>query len=81
MCVPPKKNIGKCVFAVGLVIVAFNLLRVSVVEKGSNYQIAVQLMQLFSTNTCDFTKLTDILAQFFQIYEDYIHLCTKEVIG
>ncbi|KAH0822155.1 hypothetical protein GEV33_000636 [Tenebrio molitor] len=50
-------------------------------KKGSNYQIAVQLMQLFSTNTCDFTKLTDILAQFFQIYEDYIHLCTKEVIG
>ncbi|XP_068915119.1 terpene synthase-like isoform X1 [Tenebrio molitor] len=49
-------------------------------KKGSNYQIAVQLMQLFSTNTCDFTKLTDILAQFFQIYEDYIHLCTKEQV-
>jgi hypothetical protein len=81
MCVPPKKNIGKCVFAVGLVIVVFNLLNVSVVEKGSNYQMTVQLMQLFSSNTCNFTKLTDILAQFFQIYEDYVLLCTKEVIG
>jgi hypothetical protein len=43
--------------------------------------MTVQLMQLFSSITCDFTKLTDILAQFFQMYEDYVLLCTKEVIG
>ncbi|CAH1375948.1 unnamed protein product [Tenebrio molitor] len=49
-------------------------------KKGSNYQITVQLMQLFSSSTCDFTKLTDILAQFFQIYEDYVLLCTKEQV-
>jgi hypothetical protein len=58
----------------------FKSLRVCIVERGSIYQMTVQLMQLFSSITWNFSKLSDILAQFFQIYEDYVVLSTNEVI-
>lgn len=42
--------------------------------------LAIRLMQLFSENKEDFTKLTAILGLYFQIRDDYCNLSLKEVI-
>lgn len=42
--------------------------------------LAIRLMQLFSTNKEDFSKLTGILGLYFQIRDDYCNLCLQEVI-
>jgi geranylgeranyl diphosphate synthase type 3 len=41
--------------------------------------LAIRLMQLFSENKADFTKLTGILGLYFQIRDDYCNLCLQEV--
>lgn len=41
--------------------------------------LAVRLMQLFSQNKSDFTKLAGILGLHFQIRDDYINLRSKDV--
>lgn len=41
--------------------------------------LAIRLMQLFSANKEDFTKLTAILGLYFQIRDDYCNLSLKEV--
>lgn len=41
--------------------------------------LAIRLMQLFSENTADFTKLAGILGLHFQIRDDYCNLCLQEV--
>jgi len=37
------------------------------------------MMQLFSENKADFTKLTEIFGRYFQIRDDYCSLCLHEV--
>lgn len=41
--------------------------------------LAIRLMQLFSENKSDFTKLAGILGLYFQIRDDYCNLCKQEV--
>lgn len=41
--------------------------------------LAIRLMQLFSHNKSDFTKLAGILGLSFQIRDDYKNLCSKDV--
>lgn len=41
--------------------------------------LAIRLMQLFSDNKSDFTKLAGILGLYFQIRDDYQNLCSKDV--
>lgn len=40
--------------------------------------LAIRLMQLFSDNKKDFTRLTAILGLYFQIRDDYCNLSLKE---
>ena len=39
----------------------------------------MRMMQLFSENKADLTKLTEILGLYFQIRDDYCNLCLQEV--
>lgn len=48
-------------------------------ETGGLFMLAIRLMQLFSDNKSDFTKLTGILGLYFQIRDDYCNLSLKEV--
>ncbi|XP_068915269.1 terpene synthase-like [Tenebrio molitor] len=48
--------------------------RMCIRKTGSFYYNSVRLMQLFSDDKSNFVKITEILAQFFRIYEDYIDL-------
>jgi geranylgeranyl diphosphate synthase type 3 len=41
--------------------------------------LSIRLIQLFSENIADFTKLTDILGVYFQIRDDYFNLCVDQV--
>lgn len=47
-------------------------------KTGGLFMLAIRLMQLFSENKDDFTKLTSILGLYFQIRDDYINLCSKD---
>ncbi|PSN41558.1 Geranylgeranyl pyrophosphate synthase [Blattella germanica] len=47
-------------------------------KTGGLFMLAVRLMQLFSENQADFTKLTGILGLYFQIRDDYCNLCLQE---
>ncbi|XP_055913833.1 terpene synthase isoform X1 [Eupeodes corollae] len=47
-------------------------------KTGGLFMLAIRLMQLFSTNKSDFTKLTAILGLYFQIRDDYCNLSMKE---
>lgn len=48
-------------------------------ETGGLFMLAIRLMQLFSSNDSDFTKLAGILGLYFQIRDDYCNLCLTEV--
>lgn len=48
-------------------------------KTGGLFMLAIRLMQLFSKNTEDFSKLTAILGLYFQIRDDYCNLICKEV--
>jgi geranylgeranyl diphosphate synthase type 3 len=50
-----------------------------VTETGAQFTIIMQLMQLFSENKDDFTKLTDTLGLYYQIWDDYHDLFKPEV--
>lgn len=41
--------------------------------------LAIRLMQLFSNNKDDFTKISAILGLYFQIRDDYLNLISKTV--
>lgn len=41
--------------------------------------LAIRLMQLFSENKMDFTKLAGLLGLYFQVNDDYINLNSKDV--
>uniref|UniRef100_A0A6P7F2D9 Geranylgeranyl pyrophosphate synthase n=1 Tax=Diabrotica virgifera virgifera TaxID=50390 RepID=A0A6P7F2D9_DIAVI len=47
-------------------------------KTGGLFMLAIRLMQLFSKNKQDFTKITGILGLLFQIRDDYINLISKE---
>ncbi|BFZ18010.1 hypothetical protein BsWGS_21049 [Bradybaena similaris] len=47
-------------------------------KTGGLFGLAVQLMQLFSSNKSNFKPLLDILGLYFQIRDDYANLCSKE---
>jgi hypothetical protein len=48
-------------------------------ETGAQFSLGIQLMQLFSENKADFTKLTGIFGIYYQISNDYHNLCRQEV--
>lgn len=48
-------------------------------KTGGLFMLAIRLMQLFSANKRDFSKLTAILGLYFQIRDDYCNLVCKEV--
>jgi geranylgeranyl diphosphate synthase type 3 len=56
-----------------------NIKRLVLTETGALFTLAIQLMQLFSENKADFTKLTGILGLYYQIWNDYRNLCLQEV--
>lgn len=47
-------------------------------KTGGLFMLAIRLMQLFSENKRDFSKLTAILGLYFQIRDDYCNLSSKE---
>ncbi|KAL0281400.1 UNVERIFIED_CONTAM: hypothetical protein PYX00_002397 [Menopon gallinae] len=47
-------------------------------KTGGLFMLAIRLMQLFSNNQDDFTKLAGILGLYFQIRDDYCNLCMQE---
>lgn len=47
-------------------------------KTGGLFMLAIRLMQLFSENKKDFTRLTAILGLYFQIRDDYCNLRMKE---
>ncbi|XP_025832654.1 geranylgeranyl pyrophosphate synthase [Agrilus planipennis] len=47
-------------------------------KTGGLFMLAIRLMQLFSHNKEDFTKLAGILGLYFQIKDDYLNLCSKD---
>nr|CAD7599386.1 unnamed protein product [Timema genevievae] len=47
-------------------------------KTGGLFMLAIRLMQLFSENKEDFTKLAGILGLYFQIRDDYLNLCSQE---
>lgn len=49
------------------------------VETGGLFMLAIRLMQLFSDNKSDFTKLAGLLGLCFQVNDDYINLQSKDV--
>lgn len=49
-------------------------------KTGGLFMLAIRLMQLFSENQEDFSKLAAILGLYFQIRDDYCNLGQKEVI-
>lgn len=48
-------------------------------KTGGLFMLAIRLMQLFSENNQDFSKLTAILGLYFQIRDDYCNLSLREV--
>ncbi|XP_043663793.1 geranylgeranyl pyrophosphate synthase [Vespula pensylvanica] len=51
---------------------------VTVKKTGGLFNLAVRLMQLFSTCKEDFSKLAGIIGLYFQIRDDYCNLCDQE---
>ncbi|XP_046981203.1 geranylgeranyl pyrophosphate synthase isoform X2 [Schistocerca americana] len=47
-------------------------------KTGGLFMLAIRLMQLFSENKADFTKLAAVLGLYFQIRDDYCNLCLQE---
>ncbi|XP_026492846.1 terpene synthase-like [Vanessa tameamea] len=47
-------------------------------KTGGLFMLAIRLMQLFSDNKSDFSKLSSILGLYFQIRDDYCNLCLQE---
>jgi geranylgeranyl diphosphate synthase type 3 len=48
-------------------------------ETGALFHLGIQLMQLFTENKSDFTKLNEIFGLYFQIHNDYRNLFRMEV--
>ena len=53
--------------------------KLNFLETGGLFMLAVRLMQLFSDNKSDFSKIAGIIGLIFQIRDDYGNLMLKEV--
>jgi geranylgeranyl diphosphate synthase type 3 len=49
------------------------------ITENAPFALQMQLMQLFSDNKDDFTKLTDIVGLYYQILDDYYNLFRHKV--
>ena len=67
-----------CIFC-GDVLLYQNIKYLFWTEVGGLFTFGEQMMQLCSENKTDFTKLTGILGQYYQIRDDYFDLCLQEV--
>ncbi|KAJ8951201.1 hypothetical protein NQ314_007702 [Rhamnusium bicolor] len=47
-------------------------------KTGGLFMLAIRLMQLFSDNKADYTRITGILGLIFQIRDDYLNLMSKD---
>jgi hypothetical protein len=56
-----------------------NIKYLSLTESTAVFMFALRMMQLFSQNKVDFTKLTQMWGLYFQIRDDYCNLCLQEV--
>ncbi|XP_020817128.1 geranylgeranyl pyrophosphate synthase isoform X2 [Drosophila serrata] len=56
----------------------FDYKLMTVRKTGGLFMLAIRLMQLFSSNKEDYSKLTAILGLYFQIRDDYCNLSLKE---
>lgn len=61
------------------VLLVRNIILCIISETGGLFMLAIRLMQLFSENRSDFTKLAGILGLYFQIRDDYMNLVSKDV--
>ncbi|KAG6445824.1 hypothetical protein O3G_MSEX004100 [Manduca sexta] len=52
--------------------------QMTIKKTGGLFMLAIRLMQLFSENKSDFTKLSAILGLYFQIRDDYCNLSMQE---
>ncbi|KAJ2952027.1 hypothetical protein O0L34_g4287 [Tuta absoluta] len=52
--------------------------QMTIKKTGGLFMLAIRLMQLFSDNKSDFSKLSAILGLYFQIRDDYCNLCLQE---
>ncbi|XP_071452072.1 terpene synthase [Hetaerina americana] len=52
--------------------------QMTIMKTGGLYMLAIRLMQLFSDNKDDYTKLTSILGLYFQVRDDLCNLCMQE---
>ncbi|CAB3226549.1 unnamed protein product [Arctia plantaginis] len=52
--------------------------QMTIKKTGGLFMLAIRLMQLFSENKSDFTKLSAILGLYFQIRDDYCNLRVQE---
>ncbi|CAH2071794.1 unnamed protein product, partial [Iphiclides podalirius] len=52
--------------------------QMTIKKTGGLFMLAIRLMQLFSENKSDFSRLTSILGLYFQIRDDYCNLCLQE---
>jgi geranylgeranyl diphosphate synthase type 3 len=48
-------------------------------ETAGGFKFGVQIVQLFSENKVDLTKVAELLGQYFQIRDDYCSLCLQQV--
>lgn len=49
------------------------------IETGGLFMLAIRLMQLFSDNKADYTRITGILGLIFQIRDDLLNLVSHDV--
>eukprot|EP01147_Barroeca_monosierra_P009731 gene9731-1934_t len=61
-----------------LLLVSFVQLMFDLEETGGLFQLAVQIMQLFSNDKRDYTQLLEVFGLYFQIRDDYANLQSKE---
>ncbi|XP_013139133.1 PREDICTED: geranylgeranyl pyrophosphate synthase [Papilio polytes] len=52
--------------------------QMTIKKTGGLFMLAIRLMQLFSDNKSDFSRLSSILGLYFQIRDDYCNLCLQE---
>ena len=64
-----------------MVIFYQNIKYMFLTEKAVTIMFGVQMMQLFSENKTDFTKMAGMFGRYFEIRDDYCKLCLQEVTG
>jgi hypothetical protein len=57
-----------------------NIKNQGLTETDAAFMFIMQLMQLFSKNKADLTKVTETWGRYYQIWDDYCNLCVQEVM-